>query len=307
MDILVTGATGFVGSALIPHLSRDGHRVRAFVRDPGRLLSSENDEVVVALGDVLSGAGLSAALDGVQVAYYLIHSMEPSSGGAFPEHEQQAAHNFAQAATRAGVPRVIYLGGLLPAHVPPSRHLASRLAVERILLDASPQSIALRASIVIGARSRSFRFLVRLVERLPVLALPSWRDYRTAPIDARDLISYLLAAADSAELAGQTLDIAGPDILSYEEIIGRIAELMLVGRATVRLPFSATPFAARLAAAVTGERAELILPLMEGLEGDLLPRDDRTAALAGVTLHTFDSAVERALREWEDVESLAAD
>src|SRR6185312_4255033 len=132
---------------------------------------------------------------------YLIHSMEPSPGGAgFVERERLAAANFAAAAQAAGVRRIVYLGGLVPrwdeaagaaARIRRSRHLASREEVERILLEAVPDSFALRASIVIGARSRSFRLLVRLVERLPVLALPAWQRYRTQPIDERDVIEML--------------------------------------------------------------------------------------------------------------------
>jgi uncharacterized protein YbjT (DUF2867 family) len=164
----------------------------------------------------------------------------------------------------------------------------------------------MRASIVIGARSRSFRFLVRLVERVPVLALPAWRDYRTAPIDARDMVELLAAAADSPRVGGRSLDIGGPEILSYGEMIERIADLMLVGRPPVRLGLSMTPLAAPIAAAIAGEDPELVLPLMESLSGDLIPCDDHAAELLGVHLHSFDAAVERALRDWEATEPLAA-
>ena len=146
-------------------------------------------------GDAVTGAGLPAAMDGVDAAYYLIHSMEGPARGAFPEQERRSAEAFAAAARGAGVRRIVYLGGLVPQDGRASRHLASRLAVEEGLLAAAPESVALRASIVIGARSRSFRFLVRLVERLPVLALPAWRENRTAPIDGRDVIEYLARAA----------------------------------------------------------------------------------------------------------------
>ena len=147
------------------------------------------DELVT--GDVTTGAGLAEALDGIDVAYYLIHSMEGAAAGAFAEQERDAAGRFAAAARTAGLRRVVYLGGIVPRDAPLSRHLGSRLAVERALLDAVPEGIALRASIVIGARSRSFRFLVRLIERLPVLALPAWRENRTAPVDGRDVLAYL--------------------------------------------------------------------------------------------------------------------
>jgi nucleoside-diphosphate-sugar epimerase len=206
------------------------------------------------------------------------------------------------------VRRIVYLGGLVPADgLAASRHIASRLAVEAALLGAAPESIALRASIVIGARSRSFRFLVRLIERLPVLALPAWRANRTRPIDGRDVQAFLLAAASApAALSGRSWDIAGPDEMTYETLIERIADAMLVGRPRVGLGFMLTPVAARVAAAVAGEDPALIEPLMEGLEHDLLPRDDDAAGAFGVRLHRFDAAVERALRDWETIEEVAA-
>jgi uncharacterized protein YbjT (DUF2867 family) len=305
MEVLVTGATGFVGSELIGRLRRDGHGVRAFARDPLRV----GAPVPVFAGDALSGRGLADALDGADAAYYLIHSMEaPAAGdGSFAERERLAAANFAAAVREAGTERVVYLGGLVPAGAPPSRHLASRLAVERILLEAAPETVALRASIVIAAGSRSFRFLVRLVERLPVLALPAWRTNRTQPIDGRDVMELLAAALTSDAAAGRSLDIAGPDVLTYGQIIERIRDLMLVGRPAIGLGrMTATPLASRVASVIAGEDPELVGPLMEGLEYDLLPRDHVAAGLLGVRLHSFDAAVERALRVWEESEPLAA-
>lgn len=305
--ILVTGASGYVGAALIPRLARDGHAVRAFARDPARV-TAPVDEVVS--GDAVTGAGLDAALDGVDVAYFLIHSMESAgSGGAdgFADRDRRAAERFADAARKAGVRRIVYLGGLVPPQRVASPHLASRLEVEETLLHATPEALALRASIVIGARSRSFRFLVRLVERLPVLALPSWRDHRTRPIDGRDVLAFLARGATSDAIAGPlSLDVAGPDEVSYGALIDRIRDGLLVGRPAVRLGFSLTPVASRVAAAIAGEDHALIGPLMEGLDGDLLPRDDRAPDLLGVRLHRLDAAIERALREWEATEELRA-
>ncbi len=313
MRILLTGASGFVGSMLVPRLLAEGHELRALTREPARVRSaiSEASEIEVVSGDVLTGAGLERAMAGVDVAYYLIHSMEsPPAGtswqGSFPDRERLGATSFAKQARRAGVERIVYLGGLLPRGGSASRHLASRVEVEEILLAHVPSSVALRASIVIGARSRSFRLLVRLVERLPVLTLPAWRRFHTQPIDVRDTIEMLAAAARLPTVAGRTLDIGGPEALTYEELLQRVAELLLLPRPTLGLRVTMTPLAARLAAALTGEDPELILPLMEGLEGDLLPAEDHADELLGVELHSFDDAVECALREWEAVEPLAA-
>jgi uncharacterized protein YbjT (DUF2867 family) len=305
--ILVTGVSGYVGAALVPRLRRDGHEVRGFARSAERVAAAgvELDELV--LGDAVAGTGLEAAMDGMEAAYYLIHSMEGPAGGAFPEQERRAAAAFGAAARAAGVRRVVYLGGLVPAGHAASRHLASRLAVEEDLLAAAPEAVALRASLVIGARSRSFRFLVRLVERLPVLALPAWRENRTAPIDGRDVLEFLAGAATApAALTGRSWDIGGPDVLTYGQIVERIAEAMVVDRPTVGLNFTLTPLASVVAAAVAGEDPALITPLMEGLETDLLPRDGDAAGAFGVRLHGFDAAVERALREWELTEEIAA-
>ncbi len=301
MEILVTGASGFVGSALIPRLAADGHGVRAFARDAARVRAA----VPVHTGDLVTGEGLDDALRGCEAAFFLVHSMEPGDE-SFSARDRRAAEAFAAAARRAGTRRVVYLGGLVPADASPSPHLASRLEVERVLLDAAPQGVALRASIVIGARSRSFRFLVRLVERMPVLALPAWRDHRTAPVDGRDMLEFLTRAATAPkQLSGRSWDIAGPDVMSYGELVERIADVMLVSRPRVGVNVTMTGLASVVAAAIADEDVGLITPLMESLEYDLLPRHEAAPAF-GVRLHSFDAAVERALREWERVEELSA-
>jgi|HigsolmetaAR201D_1030396.scaffolds.fasta_scaffold02650_8 uncharacterized protein YbjT (DUF2867 family) len=308
MRILVTGAGGFVGSALIPRLEAAGHEVRAFARSAQRARAAGVDVEVVE-GDAVTGAGLDRALAGVEVAYFLIHSMESAAegDGGFVVRDRLAAERFAAAARRAGVRRVIYLGGLLPDRRRPSAHLASRAEVERLVLEGAPEGLALRASIIVAARSRSFRFLVRLVERMPLIPLPAWRRFRTAPIDGRDVLAMLAAAATSPAIdRTMSLDVGGPEVVTYEELIDRIREALLVGRPPVRLGFNLTPVVSRVAAAIAGEDHALIGPLMEGLDGDLLPAEDRAAELLGVRLHSLDAAIEHALREWESTEPLAA-
>jgi uncharacterized protein YbjT (DUF2867 family) len=320
MRVLVTGASGFAGSLLVPRLRAEGHTVRALARDPDRVARAlartpadgggEAPELEVVPGDALTGEGLAAALEGIDVAYYLIHSMESGAArSTFVERDRLAAEQFAAEAGRFGVRRIVYLGGLVPRWSGPaparSPHLASREAVERILLEAVPDSVALRASIVIGTHSRSFRLLVRLVERMPLLTLPAWQRFRTQPIDARDITEMLLAAA-CARVGGCSLEVGGPDVLTYGQMMRRIAELMLVSRPALTLRVNLTGVTSRIAAAIAGEDPELVVPLMQGLQGDLLPADDRPAQRLGVPLHSFDAAVEHALREWERLEPLAA-
>jgi uncharacterized protein YbjT (DUF2867 family) len=327
MRILVTGASGFVGSLLVPRLRVEGHTVRALAREPQRARAAlERDaepgapeQVEIVRGDPLTNEGLGRALEDVEVAYYLIHSIERRRGAEapFPERDRLAAEHFAAAAAHAGVRRIVYLGGLIPRaeddRLPPerrgqtdiSRHLASREQVERVLLSAVPDPLALRASIVIGARSRSFRLLVHLVERMPVLTLPAWQGLRTQPIDERDVIE-MLAACATARLPLRSLDIGGPEPLSYGQMLRTIAELMLVNRPTVTLAVNLTGIAARVTAAVTSEDPELVIALMEGLRGDLIAADHHAAELLGVRLHSYEAAVEHALAQWERREPLAA-
>jgi uncharacterized protein YbjT (DUF2867 family) len=296
---LVTGATGYIGGRLIERLLAEGRDVRALAREPDRLgtLYPGADR---ARGDLVAGTGLEAALDGVDTAYYLVHSMERvprglngNGSGDFGSRDRTAAHNFSSAAQAAGVERVVYLGGIVPRGERLSPHLASRLEVEEILLDALPRSTAFRASIVVGARSSSFRLLVRLVERLRLLPFPAWRDNRTQPIFERDAIEYLARVPQVPDAEGRSLDIAGPDVVTYGEMIERIAEAMAIGRMPLPLGLTQTPSASAVVAALVGQPVELVRPLMESLEYDLLP-------------HRFDRAVEHALREWEATEELAA-
>jgi len=292
-----------MGGRVVERLRADGRAVRALARDASRF--APVDGVDVVQGDVLDRETLAAALDGCSSAYYLVHSMEAGVNG-FADRDRLAAESFAAAAAEAGVERIVYLGGLVPEGGPRSAHLASRLEVEEILLAAVPRSTALRASIVIGAHSSSFAILVRLVSSLRLVPLPSWRTKRTQPIFEGDAIEYLARTPDTAEAEGRSLDIVGPEVMTYAEMVERIAEAMGVGRMPLPLPATQTPAASAVVSAVTDQPLELVRPLMQSLEHDLLPRNDDARRIYGLRPHPFDRALDHALRDWERTRSLAA-
>jgi len=300
---LVTGATGYMGGRLVERLRAEGRAVRALAREAARFAPVDGVEVVQ--GDLLRRDTLAAALDGCSTAYYLVHSMERGMNG-FADRDRAAAENFAAAAGDAGVERLVYLGGLVPEGGPRSAHLASRLEVEEILLGAVPRSTALRASIVIGAHSSSFAILVRLVSNLRLLPLPSWRNNRTQPIFEGDAIEYLAQTPATPEAEERSLDIVGPEVMTYAEMVERIAEAMGVGRMPLPLPAAQTPAASAVVSGVTGQPLELVRPLMQSLEHDLLPRNDEARRIYGVKPHSFERALDHALRDWERTGSLAA-
>ncbi len=301
---LVTGATGYLGGRLLRRLLDEGRPVRALARDPSRLERLPGVEVTA--GDLLTGSGLDEALAGCSTAYYLVHSMEATANGDFSGRDRRAAENFAAAAQRAGIERVVYFGGIAPAGRL-SPHLRSRLEVERILLESAPASTALRASIVIGAGSTSFRVLVRLVERLRFLPMPAWRRNRTQPIDERDAVEFLARTPLTPAAVGRSLDAVGPDVLTYGEMIERIADALGVARLPLGFGAALTPPASAVVAAITGQPLDLVRPLMESLASDILPRDPAEAArVYGIRPRSFDRAVDHALREWESREPLAA-
>lgn len=294
LNTLVTGVTGYVGDALVPRLLHDGHAVRGFARQADRV----RRDIPVVEGDAASGDGLAEAMEGIDVAWFLIHSME--GAGDFDDTERRTAEAFVGAARGAGVRRIVYLGGLVPDEDADgaSAHLESRHAVEEILLDGAPEAVALRASMVIGHGSRSFDFLATIVERLPVLALPAWRDNRTRPIDARDAVEYLARAGTRLELEGpRTFDVGGATELSYGDMVLRIAELAGAPRPSFGVPLRVPALASRVGSLLAGEDRALIEPLMHSLDYTLIPDDGPARAAFDLTPRSYDDAVRWALAE----------
>jgi uncharacterized protein YbjT (DUF2867 family) len=294
MRVLVTGATGFVGSRLVPVLLAAGHGVRALVRDPGRY--DGPDGVEVFRGDLLDPGSFDSALEGVEAAYYLVHSMQ--AGEDFEERDRRAARNFAEAATAAGVDRVVYLGGLGEEGEELSAHLESRREVERILGEGDYDLTTLRAAIVIGEGSASFAMVRQLASRLPVMVTPRWVQNECQPIAIDDVLAYLIGVLDHPETAGQTYEIGGPDVLTYGEIMKRTARLM--GRWTpliLPVPVLTPRLSSYWVGLMTDVDWRVARPLIDGLRNAVVVRDDSIREYLTFERTPFDTAVERALGE----------
>ncbi|MFF8600948.1 SDR family oxidoreductase [Streptomyces sp. NPDC015232] len=270
---LVTGASGYIGGRLVPELLDAGHRVRCLARHPDKLRDFPwADRVETVRGDVTDAASLRTAFAGVDVAYYLVHSM--SSTPDFEATDRLAARTFAAEARAAGVRRIVYLGGLVPRGAPEhalSPHLRSRTEVGRILLDSGVPTTVLRAAVVIGSGSASFEMLRYLTERLPVMVTPSWVDSRVQPIAVRDVLRLLVASAGMPPDVNRTFDIGGPDVLTYREMMQRYAEVAgLRRRLIVPVPVLTPRLSSQWIGLVTPVPAALARPLTESLRHEVV-------------------------------------
>jgi uncharacterized protein YbjT (DUF2867 family) len=295
--ILVTGATGYIGGRLVPLLLAQGHRVRCLARDPDRLRGRDwVGRVEVVAGDVLDRDSLGPALAGCGVAYYLIHSMAGGEG-SFCERDLRAARNFASAAAQAGLERVIYLGGLGRRAERLSKHLTSRHEVGDMLRGGPVPTTELRAAMIIGSGSASFEMLRALVSRLPAMVCPRWVANRTQPIAIRSVLAYLTGCLEHPATVGQVLDIGGPDILTYKEMMERFAKIIGRRRLILVVPVLTPRLSAYWANLVTPVPAAVAFPIIEGLKSETVCEDDRIAAMVPVEPVGFDEAVRVALEE----------
>lgn len=266
--ILLTGASGYVGSHLLDELLRRGRSVRALMREPapGRLPA----QVDARKGDAVAGTGLVEALDGCRTAYYLIHSMGSGSGDAagFARRDREAAVNFGEAARDAGVERVIYLGGL--GDETTSEHLRSRHEVGELLRQRVPGLVYVRAAMVIGAGSASFEMLRHLTRRLPVMITPRWLNTRSQPVAIADVARALAALAELEEVPAE-VQLGGADVLSYREMIGRTASVMgRRGPLVIPVPLLTPRLSSHWVALVTPVDIGLVRPLIDGLKEEMV-------------------------------------
>ena len=292
MHVLVTGATGFVGRRLVPALVDAGHEVTALVRDAGRYDPPSGVRVVV--GDLLEPESFEAALD-VDAAYYLVHSM--TARDDFEARDRRAARHFADAASAAGVGRVIYLGGLGEERDHLSSHLQSRREVERVLATGTYALTTLRAAIVVGPGSAGFEMVVQLASRLPVMVTPRWVRTPCQPIAVGDLLAYLVGVLDVPDTAGGTYEVGGTEVLTYAEMIRRTGRHLGHEPIILAVPVLTPRLSAYWVGLMTDVPWSVARPLIEGLKTPVVVTDDRLSRLVAVEPTPFDEAVRRAITE----------
>lgn len=296
--ILLTGATGYVGGRLLPLLENEPVVMRCLARNPDKLRSSVAESGQIVQGDVLERASLDTALEGVQTAYYLVHLMSGSHD--FEQEDRQAALNFADAAKKAGVKRIIYLGGLGDDADPKlSPHLRSRHEVGEILRDSGVETIEFRAGMVIGAGSLSYQLMKSLTDRLPVMLCPRWLTTPTQPIAVQDVVNYLLAAKDLPQGESCIFEIGSPDVLTYGDLIREYARQQGLRRWLIFVPIL-TPYLSGLwLALVTPATYEVGRHLIEGLKNPTVVRDSKAMEAFSIKPLGVAEAIRLAIEESE--------
>ncbi len=278
--ILVTGVTGYIGGRLVPQLLTKGYEVRVLSRDAGRLEGRDwIEEVEIVEGDVLEPSSLNGVMKGVDIAYYLIHSMSGNSDADFHERDMQAARNFGKAAKQNGVDRIIYLGGLGNQEDDLSEHLSSRQKTGEVLRESGVAVTEFRAAIVVGSGSMSFEMIRYLTERVPIMISPKWVYSKVQPIGIRNVLQYLVLAIEKPETKDQIIEIGGSSVITYADMMKVYAEIKGLKRLLIPVPFLSPALSSHWVHWMTPVPASLARPLIEGLKNDVLVQNDKATRL----------------------------
>lgn len=294
--VLVTGATGYVGGRLVTKLLAADHSVRCIARDASRLEGRAWEGVEIIQADLLEPDTLTSALNGVQVAYYLVHSM--AAGEAeFAERDRIAARNFTQAAQKAGIERIIYLGGLGSRKSKLSPHLQSRQEIGEILREGQVPVTEFRAAIIVGSGSMSFEMIRYLAERIPVMICPKWVTTLCQPISIRDVLAYLVAALDEPRSVGKIVEIGGGTVLSYKQMLLAFATIRRLRRWLIEVPVLTPRLSSLWVNLVTPIPTAYARPLIEGLRSPVVVANNLAQEIfPAIKPVTYKEAVEIALR-----------
>src|ERR687890_1639649 len=302
LRILVTGASGFIGSRVVHRLSlsplsSDNKEIICMTRNVESLKGRFNQDVKIVNADVANYQQLVKVMSRVDVAFYLIHSMEGSSKEwkKFAERDRVAAENFARAATECGIKRIVYLGGLSPGNDNElSEHLKSRKQVGEILKRSDAKLTIFRAAVILGQGGGSFQMLQYLVERLPMMVCPKWVLTKSQPISVDDVVTYLVKALDMKETEGRTFDIGGPDVLTYVDMMRHYAKMLNKSIKIIIIPFLTPRLSSYWVDLVTPVKASLARPLIDSLKHEATAKDDTIKKLIPIRLRTFQEAVKAA-------------
>lgn len=295
LTVAISGARGFVGGRLAEVLA-DKARVIGLSR--GKSVAAHGPIAEWRQCDLFSYEDAYAALEGVDVAYFLVHAMMPAARltqARFEDLDALSADNFARAARARGVRQIVYLGGLLPGSGKLSRHLESRREVERVLSAHGVPVTVLRAGLVVGAGGSSFEILTRLVERLPLMICPAWMRMRTQPIDREDVVALLAFCAGREQTLGRTYDIGGPDVLTYQQMVELTAEALGKRRKMLPVALFSTGLSCLWVSLITGAPMPLVRPLVDSLNHETVARDRTLQALAGISGKSFAKSLTEAL------------
>ena len=294
-SIMVTGATGFIGARLISHLSKLGYSVKGM----SRCEISDTSNVKYVKADVFDVIQLENVLAGIEVAYYLLHSMEGSKDHwkEFASREKIQAQNFLQAATKAGVKRIIYLGGLVNDSLDLSPHMKSRKEVGEILASGNIPVTELRASLIIGAQGGSYAMLRYLVEQLPVMVCPSWVKSLAQPIAVDDVIQYLSGCMIHPETAGNIYEIGGKDKMTYEELMRVYAKYLNKRLFVIQIPFLTTRLSSYWVDLITPVKASLARPLIDSLVHDTVVTNNSITKIIPLQLKSVINAIDIVTKE----------